>query len=271
MLAEAGVPDAPRDARKLLVFALGRDPAFLYAHPEYQLRADEDATFSDFVTRRAGREPLQYISGSQEFCGHDFEVTRDVLIPRPETEMIVERAVELAAGSLYFCEPFIGSGCIAVSILMAIPESRGVGLDISTHALRVAARNAAHYSVADRLSLRTSDIFERVGSEELFQMIVANPPYVSTAEFKRLQPEVRDHEPAIALTDGGDGLGVIRRLIIDAPHHIEPGGTLLMEIGFGQREEVEGMFASGPWADVTFRPDTLGIPRLCEARRLESS
>ena len=269
-LAEAGVADAPRDARKLLSFALERDPAFLYAHPEHQLAADEDIKFSDYVLRRAEREPLQYITGSQEFCGLDFEVTRDVLIPRPETEIVVERAVELAAGrtSLYFCEPFIGSGCIAVSLLAAIEEARAVGLDISMQALQVAARNAARYSVAGRLSLQLSDIFEQLGGDERFQMIVANPPYVSAAELETLQPEVRDYEPKVALTDGVDGLGVIRRLINDAPRHIESGGVLLIEIGFGQHEEVEAMFASGLWADVNFRPDAQGIPRLCEARRL---
>ena len=216
-----------------------------------------------FVQRRASHEPFQYISGIQEFSGLEFEVTPDVLIPRPETEMVVERALQLigAHGTTSFCEVGIGSGCIAVSILHHAQSSRAVGLDISRAALGVARRNAEKHHVDERLTLLESDVFGAL-TDQKFELIVSNPPYVPLRDIEGLQAEVRDHEPRIALTDDADGLSIIRRIVDRAPVFLQPNGFLLIEIGFDQSEKVAAMFDPLAWNGPELLPDLQGIPRL---------
>ena len=224
--------------------------------------------FADFLRRRANREPLQYIRGYQEFYGLNFIVTPDVLIPRPETELIVENAVDIlkAAENPSFCEVGVGSGCISVALLHEVKTASAIGLDISERALKIATINAANHLVSPRLKLEVSDVFSALKNEQ-FELIVSNPPYISTEEMKSLQKEVRDFEPLTALTDGQDGFSIIEKIIAGAPSFLRNGGYLLMEIGFGQAAQVSAMFDRETWQAIEFLPDLQGIPRTVKARK----
>lgn len=265
-LGEAGVPDASRQAASLLQFAIARDRTFLIAHPEYELTDNEYEVFRSAVARRCTREPFQHIVGRQEFYGLDFLVTPDVLIPRPETEMIVERSLELLAGrsSPRFLEIGVGSGCISVAILKNCPKASAVATDVSQSAIDVAGRNAVMHGVRDRLQFLTSDVFEHVPCEK-YDLIVSNPPYVPLAEYSELQPEVRDHDPRIAVTDGSTGLTVIERIVAEALRFLRPGSHLVMEIGRGQHDEVAVLFDPAIWKPASFLLDLQGIPRTVDA------
>jgi release factor glutamine methyltransferase len=266
-LADAGIPDPRREAVTLAATALGRHRTFLYAHPEYEPTTDELGRIEEFLLRRADREPLQYIRGSQEFYGLDFEVTLDVLIPRPETEMLVERAINYLNGisKPRFMDIGTGTGCIAISILKHVPEARALAVDISPAAISVSRRNAEHNGVAERLILIESDLFSKVPAER-FHLIVSNPPYVPEPDIEGLQPEVRDHEPHLALTDGRDGLSIIAEIVQRAPEFLLPGGHLLVEFGFGQAEAVWKMLPARVWDGVSMDPDLQGIPRMLVAK-----
>lgn len=261
------VAEPRREAMSLLMLATQKDRIFLYARPEHRLTSAEIAILDSLLERRARREPLQYISGVQEFYGLEFNVTPDVLIPRPETEMVVERAIELLrmSGSGSFCDVGTGSGCIAVSILHELPRVSAVGLDVSCSALKVARGNAEKHGVGARLKLLESDLFSAVAGEK-FGLIVSNPPYVPVEDVSGLQAEVRDFEPRLALTDSFDGLSIIRRIVLEAPRNLSGQGHLLLEIGFDQSEKVAGMFDPGQWRRPELFPDLQGIPRLVSAR-----
>lgn len=269
-LRAAGIADPRREASSLLAHVLGRDRTFQIAHPEYEPTEDERSRFESALARRAAREPLQYITQTQEFYGLAFEVGPDVLIPRPETELIVERAI----GHLRdlpdpaFCEIGTGSGCITVATLANVPRARAVAIDISYSAIAVARSNAARHSVADRVEFLISDAFESVPESMLFDAVLSNPPYVAAAEMNGLQPEVRDFEPRNALTDESDGLSIIRRIIACAPRFLRPGGLMLIEIGAGQSPSVDAMIDRAIWTGPVFLKDLQSIERtLCVTRK----
>lgn len=268
VLLAADVAEPVREASLLMQFALGRDKTFLIANPEYELNDTEQKLYLSILKRRANREPYQYITGKQEFYGLEFGVTPDVLIPRPETEILVEEAIRLIRenGWKRFCEIGVGSGCIAVSILKNVPNVSAVGGDISSAALDVARRNAASHEVLDQLELKLSDIFADLDAEK-FDLIVSNPPYVPLADISGLQSEVRDHEPHIALTDGADGLSIVREIVSGAKDRLGHAGVLLIEIGWDQSERVAEMFDLNEWKSVEFLPDLQGIPRILKAAR----
>lgn len=263
ILAASGIAEPGREAISLVMLATRRDRTFIYAHPEDILSVDDIDALDSMLVRRARREPLQYISGVQEFFGLDFEVTPDVLIPRPETEMVVEHAIAFLAGrgARDFCEVGIGSGCISVSILHHVPGSSALGTDISDAALQIAKRNAEKQHVAERLRLLESDAFGGLGDEQ-FDLIVSNPPYVPLVDMRGLQVEVRDFEPHIALTDGADGLSILSRVIEQAPQFLRPHGGLIMEIGFDQAASVVEILDTRRWRSPTLVPDLQGIPRM---------
>lgn len=265
-LARGEVTEPAREASSLLALAIGRDKTFLIAHPEYQLDNDERDRFAGFIRRRSAHEPLQYISGIQEFYGLDFEVNANVLIPRPETEMVVEAAIEHLSNidDPLFCDIGTGSGCIAVSILHEVPNAKATALDISRAALEVARDNARRHGVENRLCLLESDVYDALGDEK-FELIAANPPYVPVVDFSGLQAEVRDFEPRVALTDEGNGLSVIETIIREATRYLTSGGLLLVEIGFNQSETTREMFDVRTWSQVDLMPDLQGIPRLVRA------
>jgi release factor glutamine methyltransferase len=265
-LETAGITDPAREARSLLEFALVRGWAFIIAHPDHELTPTEDEIYRSSVARRAERIPLQHIVGRQEFYGFDFLVTPDVLIPRPETELIVERAIEHLAGisSPRFLEVGVGSGCISIAILKHVRKATAIAVDISEPAIDVARRNAEIHSVSDRLQLLNSNVFETVAAEK-FDLIVSNPPYVPLDEYIELQPEVRDHDPRIAVTDGSTGLTIIDRIVAGAPNFLRSGAHLLIEIGYGQHENVIELFDPALWTRVEHVNDLQQIPRMVDA------
>ncbi len=263
LLGNAGVSDPRREASSILAHAIGRDRTFLIAHPEYSLSGEELLRFEPLLARRAAREPLQYILGRTEFYGLEFEVSPGVLIPRPETELIVEAASRFLneRAEPGFCEVGVGSGCISAAILKQIPAAVGIGLEISPDALAVARRNIEAHHLTRRFELRRSDVFSALGDDEMFDAIVSNPPYIAVGEIAGLQPEVRNFEPHRALTDGGDGLSLIRAIIFGAPRFLRSGGLLLVEIGFGQSMEVASMIDRSIWSEPEFLKDLQGIER----------
>jgi release factor glutamine methyltransferase len=268
LLQASGIAEPRREAASLLAFALQKNKTFLVAHPEYKLSGEEEIRFHNFLTRRANREPFQYITGKQEFYGLDFAVNRDVLIPRPETELIVESAIKILQNkqNTKFCEIGIGSGCISVSILHEVKTANAIGLDISRKALEIAGLNAETHKVLNRLELKVSNVFEVVRDEK-FDLIVSNPPYIPLADIENLQAEVRDYEPITALTDGKEGLSIVEKIIVESPNFLVEEGFLLMEIGFGQAEQVVQMFDPEIWQTVEILPDLQGIPRTVKAQK----
>lgn len=263
-LAQAGVAEPRREAASLLAFVLKRDAVFLIAHPEHALSKDETAEFISALERRIKREPFQYITGWQQFYGFDFVVRPGVLIPRPETEILVAAAIDVLPDGGRFCEIGVGSGCISVSILKHATWVSAVAVDVSDDALALAAENAARHSVLDRIEIFRSDLFEAVTG--IFDLMVSNPPYVPETDRAEMQVEVRDFEPSRALFAGPDGLDVIKRIIFEAPTYLNHGGHFLMEIGFGQAEGVPGLFDPTLWREVVFINDLQSIPRVVKAR-----
>jgi len=269
-LQRAGLKEARRDAAVLLSFVLACDRAYLLTHADEVLSAGTLARFNDFILRRAKHEPVQYITGRQAFFNLEFEVTSAVLIPRPETETLVEAALKLMHTETervpFICDVGTGSGCIIISLLHEAAYARGIALDISVDALAVAARNAKRARVADRLAFIASDVFSSLKAEATrFSMIVSNPPYIAEDEIATLAAEVRDYEPRRALTPpedkDGDGLAVIRRLLLDAPQFLQPGGTVLFEIGYGQQAAIEDLIDSYVWKTLDVLTDLQNIPR----------
>lgn len=273
-LRVAGLDEPRREAGSLLSHATGRDAAFLITHADERLTPAVSAAFRDAVARRASGEPFQYIAGRQEFYGLEFEVTPDVLIPRPETELLVETALELLKGTdaPLVCDVGTGSGCIAVTLLHERADARGFALDISDGALGVAGRNAERHGVSGRLRLLVSDCFDALVAGEhegvRFDLVASNPPYIAESDLEGLQREVREHEPRGALTPGGDGLSVIRRLVAESPRFIKPGGHLLIEIGFEQHERVAALIDPAVWTLLDIRRDLQGIPRTVALKRV---
>jgi len=267
MLSAAGVDQPQTEANLLLADLLGGDRAFLIAHSADDLSPGQKEEFQSRVERRAAGEPQQYITGHQEFFRLDFEVTPDVLIPRPETELIVEAALEFAKhGAPYFADIGTGSGCLAISLLNELPEAKAVAVDTSSAALKVAQRNAERLGAIDRLRLVKSDGLAAISSKEKFDLIVSNPPYVSDEEMKSLQREVR-REPASALAGGVDGFDVIRRWLNDAPRFLRTGGHFIFEIGFGQGQTVRELIDQNKWELIDVRHDLVNIPRTVILRR----
>lgn len=264
LLQTAGVPEARREAGSLLSFVIGKDRTFLIAHAEDEVN-DIDQ-FRKAVERRAAGEPLQYITGTQDFFGREFRVTPDVLIPRPETELLVEAALEVDKDANLICDVGTGSGCIALTLLCELNHARALALDKSPAALEVAKFNARKLGVADRAEFVVSDCFDSLDRRE-FDLIVSNPPYVSAGVVEGLQREVRDHEPLIALSPGPDGLSIIRRLIKESPKFLKQDGHLIMEIGFDQGEAVQQLIDASIWELLEVRPDLQCIPRIVLLRK----
>jgi len=263
-LAAAGVADAPRDARRLLAHAMGIRADRLLLHLGEALTPAAAAAFELAVAARSARQPVSQITGSRLFWGRAFRVTRDTLDPRPETETLVAAALE---------RPFervldlgTGTGCIILTLLAERPAARGVGTDLSEAALAVAAGNAADLGLAGRVEFLASDWFGAV--EGRFDLIVSNPPYITAAEMADLDPDVRDWEPHMALTPGGDGLDAYRAIAAGAGAHLGPGGRLLVEIGPLQGAAVSALFAAAGLARIRVLPDLDGRDRVvcAEAR-----
>lgn len=264
----AGVPEARREAASLLEYVIDCDRTFIITNAQHLLSAKQQEHFRECVARRAKREPLQYITGRQAFYGLDFEVTKDVLIPRPETELLVEKALGLigdAEAAPFICDVGTGSGCIAISLLHERPRANAIAIDISEAAIRVARRNAARHSVSERINFTVSDGFSSIQTPETkFDLVVSNPPYVSGVAFDDLQREVRDHEPHVALMPGvdDDGLSLVKRVLAGSADVLKSGGYLLIEIGFDQAPAIKSLIDSNVWELLDIHQDLQGIPRI---------
>jgi len=264
-LGQRGV-DSPRLQIELLLAHVLRVPRLrLYLNFERTLTEPELAQLRELVRRRAAREPLQHLLGSTSFCGLEFEVNRDVLIPRPETELLAERAWQQL--STFNLQPSTaldfgtGSGCLAVTIAVKCPAARVTALDISGAALTVARRNAARHGVGDRVSFVESDGFSALNGESLCDLVVANPPYIATDEIATLQPEVREFDPRPALDGGADGLDFYRRLAAEAGSFLSGHGKIMLEFGDGQTEAIKSLFEAQKWIVESVENDYTQRPR----------
>jgi release factor glutamine methyltransferase len=272
-LRNAGVPEARREAGSFLAYVLDRDRSYLLTHAEDAIREEQAERFLACLNRRTRGEPLQYITANQEFYGLNFEVSKDVLIPRPETELLVETALKLFGGTadISICDVGTGSGCIAVTLLQHLPEARAVAIDFSAAALIVAQRNATRHSVNERVEFICSNCFAALNpppsGRAAFDLIVSNPPYIEEGAMADLQREVRDFEPHEALVAGPDGLVIIRRLLIEAANFLKPGGYFLFEIGFNQANAVRQLVDPQIWRLVDIYNDLQGIPRTVALQR----
>lgn len=257
---------ARQDAETLLLYLLEKDKVWLMTHSNVQITNDQANSYAKFVERRCTGEPIQYIIGETEFYGLPFRVTHDVLIPRPETEHLVEKVIELSAN---FALPHVvdigtGSGAIAVALAHHLPQANITAIDISNSALFIARENAKRNAV--RLRFLEGDLLTPVQGEQ-FDIIVSNPPYVPTIDRDSLSVEVREHEPALALFAGADGLDIYRRLIPAAYAALVPGGSLALEIGYAQSEAIAVLLAAFGFGPIGFVPDLQGIPRVAFAQR----
>jgi len=259
---------AHRDAELLLLHTLQIPRVTLIAYPDRDLSPDQHALYQIAISRRLQLEPIQYITGEQEFYGLRLHVSPAVLIPRPETEHLVEAVLALlpAKQPLKLADIGTGSGAIAIALAVHLPLAQITALDLSTEALAVATSNAREHNVANRIDFFESDLLAAVDNRtETFDALVSNPPYIPESDRATLHPQVREHEPATALFAGETGLDIYRRLVPQAFSALKPNGLLALEIGHGQREHLTQLLAG--WNDVSFVNDLQQIPRVVLARK----
>ena len=295
-LDTADVGSPRMNAEVLLMFVLGVNRAYLYAHPERELTVDEAARYEDVLAQRATGMPSQYITGHQEFWGLDFVVSPAVLIPRPETEHLVEAVLELARGIAHskVVDVGTGSGCVALALAHELKDAEIYAVDVSAEALEIARANAARLQLEHRVRFLQCNVLGPVlkpsatvvpseGSSPSrgtslsegnifrdFDFVVSNPPYVAFSEADKVQKSVFEYEPRMAVFAGEDGLDVIRLLIEQAHDALKPGGWLALEIGFSMRDVVVNLLSPTMWDDIRVLPDLQGIPRVIAAKKLSS-
>ena len=259
------IASARLEAELLLAATLDLDRVGLYVNFERPLDSSELAAFREQVQRRAKGEPVQYILGETEFWSLPFTVSPAVLVPRADTEVLVEEALSRIEGPVHLLDVGTGSGAIAVAMAHEKPEIQVTALDCSEEALQVARGNAERNGVAERVSCLAGDLAELPPGP--FAMVVSNPPYIPTADCEHLMTEVRDHEPRLALDGGEDGLNAYRQLSSQSGEILLPGGWLLVEVGVGQAEDVVALFEAAGLAEITSRNDYAGIPRVVAGRK----
>ena len=299
-LRDANVPSYTLAAELLLLHVLGRDRAWLYAHPEEVIPGLDAHRFLSLILRRAEGEPTQYITGKQEFWGLEFKVTPDVLIPRPETEHVIEVALDrlavretragrkqaLTGEGLQIVDVGTGSGCIAIALAKELPSASLLATDISPAALAVASRNAVHHGVSHQIHFIACSLLDGLTvaarhivplqqnlaeprqESRLFDLIVSNPPYIGRKEKETLMREVRDHEPEVALYGGEEGYELYGELIAQAAQNLKPGGLLVSELGHNSLPAVQPLLDLPNWTNVAARNDLAGIPRVIAAERV---
>jgi release factor glutamine methyltransferase len=294
-LRDAQVPSYTLAAELLLLHMLSRDRAWIYAHPEDEISAADAERYFALIRRRAGGEPTQHLTGRQEFWGLEFEVTPHVLIPRPETEHVIEVALdrlavrEIRAGrprmndgaGLRIADVGTGSGCIAIALAKELPAAAIYATDISSAALVVARRNAARHGVTDRVRFVEANLIDKSGESRVasgkqkppsgqlsFDVIVSNPPYIGRREAATLMREVREHEPEIALYGGEEGYEIYADLIAKAAAHLKTGGILVLELGHNSLPAVQPLLDASTWTNVGVTNDLAKIPRVLAAERL---
>jgi release factor glutamine methyltransferase len=297
-LRESHIPSYTLAAELLLLHVLGRDRTWLYAHPEEPVsRADAERFFA-LIARRTNGEPTQHLTRKQEFWGLEFEVTPDVLIPRPETEHVIEVALDrlavrerragrkqtLTGEGLQIADIGTGSGCIAIALAKELPGATVYATDISSPALAIACRNAARHSVSAQIHFIESNLLDKISSvgsnpelhhspvtshqSPLLDLIASNPPYIGRREAATLMREVRDHEPEIALYGGEEGYELYADLTTQAAAHLKPGGILVLELGHNSLPAVQPLLDAPTWTNAGVTNDLAGIPRVLAAERL---
>lgn len=277
-LERHGVESARLQAEHLLGHVLKLPRLKLYLDFDRVLNAPELESLRGLVKRRAAREPLQHLLGTANFCGLELKVNRHVLVPRPETELLAERALEwlnseretrnaeqsksLLTSALTMLDLGTGSGCLAIALAKALVDARVVAVDVSAEALVVAKENAAKHQVTERIQFLSGDLFGPVEPGAQFDLIVSNPPYIPTAEIATLQPEVREFDPVGALDGGADGLEFYRRIAAESAKFLRPGGRLLVEFGDGQADALKKLFATHNWIVEAVVEDYSRRPRI---------
>lgn len=262
-LRAAGVPDPARDARILLAHAAKVDAARVTLIAPEDIAPDIAERYDNLVALRAVRVPVSQLIGAREFYGRRFDISNEVLDPRPETESLIEAA--LSEPYKHVLDLGVGSGCIIVTLLAERQEATGVGVDISEAACLQASANAVLHGVTDRLVIAASNWFDSVSGR--YDLIVSNPPYLAVAEMAAMQPELRDHEPRQALTDEADGLSVYRIIAAQAQGYLNVQGRVLVEIGWRQAQDVTEIFAQQGWGEIAILPDMDGRDRVLSAAK----
>lgn len=293
ILNEAGIETARIDAEVLMQHVLQKEKIFLITEPAYEFSAEEDNRYFEMINERASGKPVSYITGEKEFMGLSFVVNEAVLIPRPDTEILTEEAVRLlkedclagaklvdngiksaeigndaVSGGVKVLDMCTGSGAIAVSIAYYVKEAVVTGADISFDALKVAELNAKRNDIAERMNFVQGNLFENIGEDVAYDMIVSNPPYIRTEDVAGLMTDVKDFEPELALDGGDDGLDFYRIIIPEAEIRLKKGGYLLFEIGMDQGDDLRGLFEeNGGFEDVRVLQDLAGLDRTVCARK----
>ena len=281
-LRAAQVPSYTLAAELLLMHALGRDRTWIYSYPEAPVDpAVLDRLFA-FVARRAAGAPTQYLTGKQEFWGLEFEVTPAVLIPRPETEHVIEVALErlgprgikinMSTGApsppLLIADVGTGTGCLAIALAHELPHAEVVATDISAAALAVAHRNSSRLGFSERVTFIHTDLLTSIHEERSFDVVVSNPPYIGRVEASRLPREVREHEPDAALFGGPTGIEIYSRLVEQSAARLRPRGILVLELSYNSADHVRSLLQGQPaWVNVSVTNDLAGIPRVIAAER----
>ena len=258
-LQKAGITDAELDARLLLEFICHTDRNALYAHGDREIEDEKMQDFLQLIEKRAAHIPLQHLTGEQNFMGLDFLVNEHVLIPRQDTEILVEEIMRDLHDGIRILDMCTGSGCILLSLLHYSNDCSGIGVDVSEDALAVARQNADRLAEKQAVFIQ-SDLFEKV--EGSFDLIVSNPPYIRSQEIAGLMPEVREHEPHLALDGKDDGLHFYRKIIKGAMLHLKRGGQLFFEIGYDQGEAVQALLAANGYTEIAVVKDYAGLDRV---------
>jgi release factor glutamine methyltransferase len=275
LLTANGIDNPAPDARLLVAHALRIDRAQLLAQPERTLTDEEQRRIDDLLARRMKREPMARILGSREFWGLDFRLNEATLIPRPESETLIEAALA-GIGGLGFgigkgetltpksltprlLDLGTGSGCLLLALLHELPNATGLGIDAAPRALEQAQANAENLGMTSRATFKFGDWMQNI--EERFDIIISNPPYIAASDIPALMPEVRDFDPRLALDGGADGLDIYRKLIPELPHHLNPNGIAVFEVGQGQADAVQKLFLAAGFKNVSTRKDLGGIER----------
>ncbi len=271
-LSERQIESARLCAEILLARAMNCERLQLFLRYQHVPDPDVLTRFREAVRRAAAGEPIAYITGEKEFFSLTFETAPDVLIPRPETEIIVERVIaavrrEGLSRDAEILDVCTGSGCVAIALARHLPDVRVRASDKSADALAIARRNAERHALAERVAFLESDLFAALPAETRFDALTCNPPYIPTQELATLSPTVRDHEPRLALDGGDDGLAIVRRVLREAPPFMAPSGWLLMEVMAGQSATVQTLAAENGWTEVTVHRDAGGHERVLQARR----
>lgn len=259
-LEKAEIGEATLDARLLLEFICETDRTTLFAHPEKEVSPDQQKRFEELIAKRSMHIPLQHLTGEQDFMGLTFAVNEHVLIPRQDTEILVEEVMRDLHDGVHILDMCTGSGCILLSLLHYSNDTTGVGADLSEEALKVAQANAERFGMAERVRFVHSDLFEAI--DETFDIIVSNPPYIRTDVIETLMPEVRDHDPRMALDGTADGLYFYGRIIEESEKYLKRGGQLFFEIGHDQAEDVVTLMQHHGYKEIEVKKDYAGLDRV---------